>query len=137
MCILLPSIVSWLQSLALFCLLQHQLRFPNACNMSLPPLLTASFSQHLTEQMPTILCDSQLDKPKKQRRKPAIAEVKDEEDQNMPAAVPHDSGELGEQVELEPKAEDDGDGDEPVSDSDQEPEPEPEAEVTVKKRRAR
>ena len=78
----------------------------------------------------------QLSNPKKKRRKPAIAEVKDEEDQDVPTAVPDASGDLAEQVLPEGNAHDNGD--EPVSDSDQEPEAEheAEAEVAVKKKRS-
>ena len=89
-----------------------------------------------------VLYASQLEKPKKQRRKPAIAEVKDEEDQDVPTAMPDDSGDLAEQVLPEVNAHDNGD--EPVSDSDQEPEAdheaeaeaEAEAEVAVRKKRS-
>ena len=84
--------------------------------------------------MLTVPYAPQLEKPKKQRRKPAIAEVKDEEDQDVPTAMPDDSGDLAEQALPEVKADDTGD--EPVSDSDQEAEPEPDTEVTVKKKRA-
>lgn len=85
-----------------------------------------------------VLYACQLKKPKKQRRKPAIAEDKDEEQQDVPTAVPGGSGDLAEQVLPEVNAHDNGD--EPVSDSDQEPEAdheaEAEAEVAVKKKRS-
>lgn len=91
-----------------------------------------------TQQTPTVFYVCQVEKPKKQRRKPAIAEVNDEEDQSAPAAVPDGSGDLAEQVLPEINAGDNGN--EPVSDSDQgpeaEPEPEAEAEVTEKKKRS-
>lgn len=89
------------------------------------------------QQMLTVHCAPQLEKPKKQRRKPAIAEVKDEEDQDVPtAAMPAGSDDLAEQDLAETKAEDNGD--EPVSGSDQEEEEESEAEaeVIMKKKRS-
>lgn len=75
-------------------------------------------------------------KPKKQRRKPAIAEVKDQEDEDVPSAAPQDSVDLEEEAvhEIEADADDADDADEPVSDSDQEAEPE--AETAQKKKRA-
>lgn len=74
----------------------------------------------------------QTEKPKKQRRKPAIAEVKDEEDGDVPSAAPHGSADLEEEDPPEIKADDDND--EPVSESDQEAEAELEVAQETKKR---
>ena len=76
----------------------------------------------------------QADKPKKQRRKPAIAEVKDEEDDDVPSAVPQDSVEPAE--EAVPEAKDDADDADGADEPDSDQEAEPEAETAQKKKRA-
>ena len=87
---------------------------------------------YCTHALPHPLCTLQADKPKQQRRKPAIAEIKRDEDGDAPTAAAADSADLVEQAAPEVKSDDDAD--EPVSGSDQEPEPE--ADTVQKKKRA-